>query len=199
MNRPTAFTAALLSLTEALDDPAVDVQLLLDALAEDARRVVPSYLGLSITVVADGGPVGVTIVGGAGDDSSRHTSIRIPLSALKAATEPGTAIVLYASAPGAFVDLAADIAYQLGRELDDIVVTDAATGLLRGSAVIGLDELSIVNQAVGVLIDTGRTSEGARAELRRDADLARSSVPSAARLVVAATAALPVEEHHGSC
>ena len=108
--------------------------------------------------------------------------------------------MLYAETPGAFVDLAADVAYlQRVRGPED--ATDAADGDGDGhqpavaldadlppESVIpglsGLREYEMVNQAVGVLVERGHAPSDAHAALRRDAAIDGLALPDyAARLI----------------
>ena len=74
----------------------------------------------------------------------------------------GSAVTFYASRPGAFVDLAADIRQR--HNLDGQVVLDGHLHPLRHpiapSGVTGLVEFSVINRAIGVLIE--RTPPGDR-------------------------------------
>jgi hypothetical protein len=80
-------------------------------------------------------------------------------------------MVLYAGHPGGFVDLAADLeripalgrARRVGRWLAERIHHRAA------GWVNGLAELSVANQAIGMLITGGRTPAEARVELHRRA------------------------------
>jgi AmiR/NasT family two-component response regulator len=91
-------------------------------------------------------------------------------------------ITFYASVPGTFVDLAADLAYALGNEslrLDG----DIPSALV--SNLTGVRRLSTINEAVGVLIGHGHSPDGAQRELRDMADTVRISIHQAAEVVIA--------------
>ena len=70
MNIPAEPPADLRSLTDALDEPGIDLEGLLRALLEDIRLAVPSYLGLTITSIIDGYPVTLTALDT--DTDTRH-------------------------------------------------------------------------------------------------------------------------------
>jgi hypothetical protein len=171
-----ALAADLALLTEALDLPTADVATSLSLLMAQAAVAVPSYAGLTLRMSVDGTVTEVSTLDGTGSDGSIATSLRfrLPGSAPAVrATEmaaPAVDIVLYAATPGAFVDLAADLAWLTARSLDMFVLDadhahpGAAPGALSVSA------LSIVNQALGVLIGEGRSAEDASDELTLRAD-----------------------------
>jgi hypothetical protein len=93
-------------------------------------------------------------------------SLRIPLAALTSAGRD-SALVLYAATPGAFVDLAADVAHALRVDLADLVIDGDLAPPAASTALTGLGAHIAVNQAIGVLIDRGHTPESADQELRR--------------------------------
>ncbi len=65
MDFPYALCRHLGALTDARDDPRTDLQAVLAVLADDLTAVVPSFLGLSMTLHLDGDPITLTAVGGA--------------------------------------------------------------------------------------------------------------------------------------
>ena len=160
----TSLAAALAVLSGGLDDPDLDVQHSLDQLASAVQGAVASYCGLSITVAADGIPVTITVPHGDGGGSPAAdavTSLVIPLSVISL-TAQGE-LVLFASAPGAFIDLAADLAYETATEL---VTFGLDTRLGPPVALtVGVTALSVFNQAVGILVEAGHTPDQARARI----------------------------------
>jgi hypothetical protein len=92
------------------DDDALGSSL--EALVADLTVAISSYCGLQLTITQDGFPVVVTAF--AESDGAAATSLRLPLSLLDPALEVYSRVVFYARTPGAFVDLAADLAYALG-------------------------------------------------------------------------------------
>ena len=56
METPRSLTDDLDALTEALDDPVLDLEAVLNVLTDDLSVAIPSYLGLSITLKIDGNP-----------------------------------------------------------------------------------------------------------------------------------------------
>ena len=117
-----------------------------------------------------------------------QTSLRFPLS-IWADFEPGSEVIFYASTPGSLVDLAADLGWALKLNIafsdqfaDHMLVVDQHITPTPGLS--GLDELSTVNRAVGVLLSTGRSPDTAIEDLKRAAILANTSIGAAARALM---------------
>jgi hypothetical protein len=197
---PTDLPSHLHDLVEGIglgDDSAIGTAL--TAVAVGLRTAVTSYLGLRLTLVLDGWPVTLTAFGDI-DGVRPATSVRMALSGTGPGFDPESRIVLYASQPGAFVDLAADLAYLQRRQAADgaAVAADASRNGHQPSVALdadlppasiisglsGLTEYVMINQAVGVLIDRGHSSDHARAALGRAAARDGLALPDyAARLV----------------
>jgi hypothetical protein len=184
MDSTDTLVAELSYFRYALERSDIDLEAQLKALADTVRLTVDSYLGLRITLIAEGHSFTVTAMERLVHPGDIASSARLPLAALTG-VEPGSMIVFYAGNAGAFVDLAADSSFALGRKprlfLDD---------QLHGPRVIpgmsGLSDVSQVNQAIGILLARGHTPGGARAELRRKTRLAEITVgPAAERLIQA--------------
>ena len=200
MEISAALAADLTALTEALDDPPVDLENQLRALASDLARAVASFSGLTMIIRLDGHDV--SLFAGAAADvgaGAAETSLEIPLSALSGAQD-GSSLVVYAAIAGAFVDLAADLSYVLG--LNPIwLVLDQHLHLATttdGSGMAGLQEYSLVNQAIGVLIARGHTPDSALDELRRLADLDGGAPGVGAAAVLRTLAAGPRTDDHSA-
>ena len=84
------------------------------ALTASIKRAVPSYRGLALTLVIDDQPVSV-ISAERGDTSDIATSLCLSLAWVPL-LRTDSRITFYASVPGTFVDLAADLAFALGME-----------------------------------------------------------------------------------
>ena len=196
MEISAALVADLTSLTDSLDQPDTDLEALLRALAEDTRRAVRSYLGLTMTLIVDGYPVTLTAMDEFADPGEIATSVLLPLPAVCDA-EPGSVIVFYAATAGAFVGFAADMGFALGLGLDALTLDEHRIPPGEGSSRTGLVDMSQVNQAIGILIERGHTPERAGTELRRYARLAQITAPAAARQLIA-HARRPGIEHAGS-
>ena len=161
MHIHAALAAELAQLTAALDDPTIDLADCLDQLAAAATAAVASFRGLSITATTgQGQPVTFTHLPMPG---TILASLRAPLP-----PSPG-ALTLYGGAPGAFVDLAADITWLSGTNLADITLDQH----LRPPALApsgGLRDIVSINQAIGILLNRGYLPEQARSQLDAWAD-----------------------------
>lgn len=93
-------------------------------------------------------------------------------------------MVLYAATPGAFVDLAADLAWVLRLEPTALALDQHLVVPVSSDGLVGLAEHATINRAIGVLIARGHTPASARGELRRQADLDSGDVPAAAQRVL---------------
>jgi hypothetical protein len=167
-----------LAVPDAVTGEQVELQDSLTALTTSLRHAVPSYRGLALTLVIDEQPVSVTSAE-RGDTSDIATSLRFSLAWVPLLGRDSQ-ITFYASVPGSFVDLAADLAVALGSKglrLDE----DIPLALV--SDLTGVVRLSTINEAVGVLIDHGHTPDSAQRELRHIADTTRISIQRAAEVV----------------
>jgi hypothetical protein len=190
---PTALLHDLVHLSSSagLHDDVIAAPLSVTVAA--LRAAVPSYRGLYLTIVENGHPIQVATFLPQQDGESIATSLRLPLAALAPGLHIDSQIVFYAATPGAFVDLAADLGYALtiptttdsrratSPDLNGHPGTDHREGhrsiVLDGdlppatlvSGVTGLDNLSAINRAVGILIDQGHPPNQAYATLRQDA------------------------------
>jgi hypothetical protein len=113
------------------------------------------------------------------------TSLLVPLPTASGLVG-GSSLLLYAAAPGAFVDLAADLSYALQLDLSALVLDQDLPGRHAGDGIEGLRSWSDINQAVGVLLGRGHTIESAHDELRRLAALDSGNLHHAAAAVLAA-------------
>jgi hypothetical protein len=163
-------------LTDALDDPGTDLTGLVGSLHEAFLVAVPSGLGVAMTIAVSPGEVTVSTLDGAAGGVA--TSLRVPLGGWTD-LGPGSGVVFYAATGGALVDLAADLGWLL--DLGDDLVLD---GHLRPGdhhgVMSGLGEMSVVQQAIGWLIDRGRTPRAARDELEQAARASVTPVHEAA-------------------
>ncbi|MCW2523778.1 MAG: hypothetical protein JWO63_2113 [Frankiales bacterium] len=193
MEPSDALIADLAALSDALDEPGVDLASLVRLLGESCRLAVGSYLGFSITLVGAGGPVSLSVLEDLGDPSEIRTSVMFTLDA--SGDHPaGSELTLYAGTPGAFVDLAADLAYVLGGSSEAVQLDRHLTPPDPGRGAAGLAAMSRENQALGILLGRGHDPERARTELRRLARADATSLDAAAQQVIDSTArAFPVE------
>jgi hypothetical protein len=185
MDLSAALAADLTALSEALHGD-VDLETTLRHFAATAALAVPSYLGMTMTVIVDGHRVSFTEPERPGGQRPVATSVMIPLSDI-AGSEAGSSLVLYAAAPGAFVDLAADLTYALQVGPDVLALDAQRTPAVDESGLNGLADLTQINQALGILIGVGHTLDGARSELQRLAHRAQSTLRVAAQELIHAS------------
>jgi hypothetical protein len=150
----------------------------LTALTQAVKSAAPSYRGLALTLIIDKQPVSL-ISAEVGNTSDIATSLRLSLAWIPS-LGADSRITFYASTPGTFVDLAADLAFALDSDslrLDE----DIPSALV--SDLTGLGRLSAINKALGVLVGHGHTLDSAQRELRHTADATRISIQIAAEAV----------------
>ena len=167
-----------LAVPDGFTEVPVELEKLLTALTEAVKSAAPSYRGLALTLIIDKQPVSLTSAE-VGNTSDIATSFRLWLAWIPSLSA-GSRITFYASTPGTFVDLAADLAFVLGSEslrLDEDIPSVLVSDLT------GVGRLSAINRAVGVLISHGHTTDSAQRELRHTADVTRISIQKAAEAV----------------
>lgn len=119
-----------------------------------------------MTILIDAQPVMITSMAADADTGPIGSSLTLPLN-LTDDLAPGSRLVLFARTPGAFVDLAADLSYALSARAGQIVL-DAQLHY-PPSGIVGVEQLSIVNRAVGLLVGRGHSVTGAQEQLERSA------------------------------
>lgn len=184
MDPSIAFSADLAQLADAQDFVDADIARLLKSLSADARATIDSFAGVTIVLMADGRPITFTAFEGEFDEARIVTSVVLPLAALSA-VEAGSMLIIYASRPGALVDLAADAAVALGIAPDSVALDRhvPASGAL--SALSGLADVVLINQAIGVLLDRGLLPVAARVEVHRLAWMSEITVGEASLALLA--------------
>jgi hypothetical protein len=173
------------------DDQDLDDTLV--ALTIALRSTAASYCGLQLTIFENQSPVTLTAFTD-GQDGLVGTSLRLPLG-LVSSVDGGSRVVFFASTPGAFTDLAADLSHALGRipvgqaspTVDGVdhggMHVDGHRRVIeldvdlpprsRVSGLTGLVELTVLNRAIGMLVAQGDDIEQAHQVLRREAAAAR--------------------------
>jgi hypothetical protein len=184
----TAVTADRASLTETLDDPDAVIADTLRQLAAQARLAVRSYLGLSVVITVSGQQINLTAL----DERSRPgdilASLLLPLPLARPdgdRGEPLIALILYAARPGAFIDLAADLSWLTQRDLSEFALDEHLTPARDPDQASGLDAVSVINQAIGMLIARGHLPQDAERELAARATRARVDRHTAAGRILA--------------
>jgi hypothetical protein len=183
VSTPDPLAADLAALSASLDDPSIDIAQSVRQLSHDVGQAVASYLGLSVQAFT-GGQTARFTVGNDGADLARSTtSLRMSLTST-AGTDDAAHIILiyYASVPGAFVDLAADLQWLSGGDQSRLVLDGDLPAVVGDDP--GFGGISAINQAIGVLLGRGHSKQSARAELVRLAggDHARLALAAAALL-----------------
>lgn len=186
MTIATALSADLAALTEAADDDTfdhLDLEILLQGFIADVGAAVNSYLAMSITIVVNGYEFSLSTDSSSARDTAAAASLQIPLTALVGTSEGGQ-LLLYAATPGAFIDLAADLNYSLGLDHTTLALDQHLAWRADDSGMAGLEAYSSINQAIGVLIANGHTTETADTEMHRLADLGGNDLHHAALAIL---------------
>jgi len=164
---PSALAADLALLTDALDTGSVDIASTFSLLSSDVAAAVSSYAGLSVRIHSLGGLAELTTLDDPAVIAGVVTSLRIPVPVASQVPGPSVVIVLYATLAGAFVDLAADLAW-----LTDVALADVGLDLdldldprARSGVATPISSLSSIDQAIGVLVGRGHTPEETLVEL----------------------------------
>jgi hypothetical protein len=187
---PAALLAHLHDLTVSIGEDDQDLDDALLALTMALRSTATSYCGFQLTIVEHEWPVTLTTFTG-GHEVPLATSLRLPLGLVAPTVDGESRVVFYAGIPGAFTDLAADLSHALGGIPVDqrssaadsadsveprvdghrrMIQLDAdLSPLSRVSGLTGIAELTVINRAVGMLVDQGHDIEQAHQLLRRDA------------------------------
>jgi hypothetical protein len=163
-----------LAVPDGVAEQLVELENSLTALTEAVKTAAPSYRGLALTLSIDKQPVTVTSAE-PGNTSDIATSLRLWLAWVPSLSADSR-ITFYASTPGTFVDLAADLAFAL----DSDIRLDEDIPSVLVSDLTGVGRLSAVNKAVSVLVGHGHTPDSAQRELRHMADATPSSIQKAA-------------------
>ena len=190
---PTALLAHLHDLTVSIGDDDQDFDDTLLALTTALRSTATSYCGFQLTIVENEWQVTLAAFTD-GHDVPVETSLRLPLGLVSPTIDGESRVVFYAGVSGAFTDLAADLSHALGGVPVDqqfsaadnadpggpcvdghrrVIELDTDLPLLsRVSQLTGLAELTVLNRAIGMLIQQGHDTEQARQVLRQEATAA---------------------------
>lgn len=180
MDFPHSLADDLDILTEAIGDPVMDLEAVLNVLTDDLTAAVPSFLGLSMTLQIDETPFTLDSFT-ASDGEDARASLWLPLVP-RGAPRPSGDVIFYAWAPDAFSDLADDARWMF--HLDGQAVMDRHLPRINAAGragISGLREFSDINQAIGVLISMGHSAREAHIELHRRALRAHLPVLETAR------------------
>lgn len=185
MKITAALAADLRILTATLDELGVDVAHSLHQLTLDAAAAVPSCLGLSVVITNSDPPFTVSVLADGALASDIRTSLHVLVSGTRARRDPArVALILYAGAQGAFVDLAADLAWLTGRPLSEVTLDEHLTVPTGGDIATPLQAASDINQTIGLLIGRGYTPQQAGWQLDTQAANNQTDRRSAAQLIL---------------
>lgn len=199
MELSAALTADINDLcTSVATDPDTVIDPL-RALNRDLRLTTRSFLGLELTLLDHGRAISLASFEPGVQFEDIVTSLHLPLSLLNPTTRASavtngstgqeSALTLYAGRPGALVDLAADLTYALAPGQPQSKSADGP-GLGAGEVrldqdliprsltpgVTGIDDVTTINRAVGLLIGQGQTPEEAHRDLVDQAAIAGLTV-----------------------
>ena len=198
MNITTGLATDLRRLTAALDEPGADIAHSLHKMAADTQAAVRSYLGLNVSVSRSDPLFTFTCLNDGVVAGDIATSLRLTLPRIGDSwAPPAVALTLYAGSPGAFVDLAADLAWLTARPLSDFVLDQHVTIPAGSDSGAQLSAASVINQAIGVLIGFGHTPQQADRRLDIQAAHAGTGRYAAAQLILAMRTDGDVEQGFG--
>jgi hypothetical protein len=188
---PGAVLAHVQDLTASIGNDDRDLSDTLVALTTALRSTATSYCGFQLTIVDNQWAVTLTAFTD-GHDVPVGTSLRLPLGLVSRTIDGESRVVFYAGIPGAFTDLAADLSHALGGIPVDgqssiannadhrgarvdghrkVIALDVdLPPISRVSGLTGLAELTVINRAIGMLIQQGHDIEEAHQVLRQDAE-----------------------------
>jgi hypothetical protein len=195
---PAALLAHLRDLTASIGQDDQELDDTIAALNTALRSTAASYCGFRLTIVVNRvnnqWPVTLTAFSD-GQDLPVGTSLRLPLALVSEAVDPESRVIFFAVTPGAFTDLAADLSCALGgipveQQSPAAQSADGANTRLDGprsaieidndlplvspvSGLTGLADLTVLNRAIGMLVDHGHDLVQAHQVLHRDAAAAR--------------------------
>jgi hypothetical protein len=162
-------TAELAILSQALDDSEDSIARSVLRLAAEISAAVQSYLGLTVTIMPSASQISFTMLQDGGQPAGVRSSVRIALPSAdpgEGDVGPAIALTFYAATPGAFVDLAADLAW-LNRGNPTQITLDQHLTVAAGVPTATPSAVSLINQAIGMLIGRGHSPEQARQRLSR--------------------------------
>ncbi len=184
MDIPASLADQIAKLVSGSDQASEAVSQRLASLAAALGQAVPSYAGFTLALRSEGQPVTVEVRSD-GVDSDVSTSMWAPLDGV---VREAPALTVFATTPGALVDLAADLTYIL-RQGTSVVLDQHLAAFPDESRVAGVAAAAGVSQAVGVLVEAGRPPEEGLQELVRRGAASGRTVAEEARVLLAETEA----------
>jgi hypothetical protein len=197
MSRPRGTAGDTLGRTRALvadlGDLALDLRAssysptTLAMFQHDLRRRVPSALGATISFGHDEHVLGrreIHVLERTLDPGEIAAGLRVPLNKLSRAEPGGVSILFYASAASAFDGLVQDLFVLFPLRPKHIDQSPALPSSAVVPSVASLQNLSLVDQALGVLLGRGYSLSEGRSHLQDGATQAQTSLGEAARAVL---------------
>lgn len=178
------------ALVADLQDLAIDLaggsysRTTLEMIQRDLRRCVASALGASVTVADTVEREGsrLNLMGHSVEPDEVAATLSVPLRPFSSGVQGE--VTFYASEPDAFVRLAADLTATLGLVPGEADQRPQRLAEPLHPVVRGLQDLAVINQAVGILVGRGYGLERARAEVRRRGDRAGTGLLEAAHAIL---------------
>lgn len=186
MTISAALGAALATLTAALDGDGAGIEYSLDQLDTDASAAISGYVGLSIVVHQGDTPAEISLLPDALEPAGIRTSLHLTLPRVADGSEiTPMDLIFYGAIPGSLVDLAADLAWLLGRPLSAITLDEHLQPPAAAAGPAALQAVSDIDQAIGVLIGRGHPPAEGRMRLQERAEAERIDLHSAALVILA--------------
>lgn len=155
-------------------------------LKRNLSRRVPAILGGTVTLVAAspaGATISVNMVGRVVGPHEIAAALEIALGPLL--PDISGTVVIYSGEPDAFVELAAELAEALNMTPFVLDPHPPLPAVAIAPNADGLEDFSLVDRAMGVLLNRGYSVDDARTELGRRAARSQTAVTAAARVVLA--------------
>jgi hypothetical protein len=184
-------TDALRVLAADLRDLALDLQAgtytrtTVAMVQRDLRQAVPSALGATVSFDLDlptGTPKEMQLLERTLDPSEIAAGLRLPLI-LPQQSLAGS-ILLYAAEAGAFDDVVEDLLRLLHTDRRLIDQSPVLPSSPVSPSVLNVEDFSVVNDALGVLMNRGESLTEARTHLQDGAADAHAGLPDAARTLL---------------
>jgi hypothetical protein len=160
-----------------------------------ARLAVPSMLGWSLTVKVSGADVTLTSIDPSATAADVRASLMVPLSAFLTVGLDG-GMVFYAAEPHAFYRYAGDFIPILGPAIC-LLRTDQNLNPNMAAGLRGVREMTVINEAIAVMITGGDTADTARDWLQATARSAHLTLRQSAQNLLAKFAAKVAPAHRG--
>lgn len=155
-------------------------------LERNLSRRVPAILGGTVTLVTaspSGATISVNMVSRVVGPDEIAAALEIALGPLL--PDVSGTVVIYSGEPDAFVGLAAELAEASNMSPFVLDPHPPLPTVAIAPNADGLEDFSLVNRALGVLLNRGYSVDDARSELGRRAERSHTALTAAARVVLA--------------